>query len=170
MNSLPINLELKDNIIPGVDNEIITVQKDNSWHPCYRIISKGNDFNRLKGQYRTFQIDIDKDIYAELLPPRVVIFASSLEDSFGYELEQLFFNQNPHITEISLNHHVSVSYKTNKIEYLKEKHTNCEEESFYEVFEKAFVSKARETCQNPCSPYAYHLPNNVLDFCEPFGE
>ena len=166
MNSLPINLELKDNIIPGVDNEIITVQKDNTWTPCYRVISKGNHFNRLKGQYRTFQIDIDKDVYVELLPPRVVIFASSLENSFGYENELLFFNQNPHITEISLNHHVSVSYKPNKIEYLKEKHTNCEEESFYEVFEKVFASKAKESCQSPCLPHPYHLPKNIFDFCD----
>ena len=172
INSPPINLEVKDNIIPGLDNEIITVQKDKSSFPCYKVISKGNHFNRLNGQYRTFKIDLDRGDYdrdfhiqVSSMPLAVIFYATTFEDSFGYE-DPEFLNQNPHVTEVPWNRHVTVSYKTKKIELLKEKHTNCEEESLYEVFEKAFVSKARKTCQNPCSPYAYHLPNNVLDFCE----
>ena len=167
MNSLPINLEIKDNVIPGMDNEIITVQKDrNFWEPCYKIISKGNHFNPMNGQYRTFKIEIKQDNFMVYdLPPKVIFYATTFENSFGYEDAQ-FLAQRPHVTEIPFNHHVSVSYKTKKIEYLKEKRSNCEEETFHEAWENAFLTKAKETCQNPCFPSEYPLPKDVLKHCD----
>ena len=126
-NSKPIRLEAKDNVIPGLNNETISMQAESIYG--YRIISKATQFNSLNKDYRTFTISFAKHLRAEdmSLPFKAIFFATSFRSSFDID-------SYPHITEIRMNHHTKVSYKVKLSQRSKEKHPDCEEKTSKEVY------------------------------------
>ena len=141
---------MKDNGIPDLINESIDVQ---FLTVCYKVVPKvGDQFNSFNGDYRTLSIEFGNHLNIEQLPIRAIFYATSYENSFGAEIGH-FTNGKPHVTEILLNHHAFVSFKGKKMQYLKEKRVDCEEETFWEVVGDRFVTKVKEMCPNPC----YHI-------------
>ena len=97
------------------------------------------------------------------LPPRVIFYATSYENSFGTQNKQ-FYHGKPHITQVVMNHHAKVSYRTKQTHYSKEKNPDCEEQSWFQELEELFVPAVKEECPEPCTPL--RLPSNSLRLCE----
>ena len=155
----------QNNLLSEVENEEnIMVQ---STRRCYKIVSKANHFNSLKHNYRTFTITFADHLSVTSayphLPPRVIIYATSYENSFGAQNKQ-FYHGKPHITQIPMNHHAKVSFKAKQTHYSKEKNPNCEELTWFEKLEELFVPAVKEGCPYPCTPL--RLPGNALRLCE----
>ena len=153
-------MRLGDNFLPGSDNEVITLERLNM---CYRISSKASNVDSLNMDYRTFTLDFGDHFSRWDVPPMAVIYATSFENSFGAE-NQEFYHGKPQIAQVVLNHHTTMSFKMKRTELLKEKHTDCNEETYYEVIEKKLYSKIFENCTNPCYPKI--LPGENLPFCQ----
>ena len=159
-DSLPLKLEEKENVIPELIDENIVVQHLTQ---CFKVFSKvGSNFNPLEGEYRTFSIEFGNHLKMEQLPPRAIFIATSHENSFGAEGGQ-YSNGMHHVTEVQLNHHASVSFRAKRVQYLKEKHVDCKEETVWEIVEDRFVPKVLEMCPNPCTHI--NLPKESLPFC-----
>ena len=157
-NSKPINLEAKDNVIPGLNNETISIRNELFGT---RIISKASQFNSLNNNYRTFTISFGNHLTLYDLPQRAIFFATSFKNSFGYKNHHFGA---PHITEILMNHHTKVSFKVKMNQRSKEKHPDCVEKIRLEVLEELFVPIVIENCRNPCTHVP--LPNNLLKLCD----
>ena len=159
-NSKPIQLELKDNVIPGLSNETISIQNELFGT---RIISKAGQFNSLNNNYRTFTISFGNHLTLgdRLLPQRAIFFATSFKNSFGYKDHHFGA---PYITEILMNHHTKVSYKVMMNQRSKEKHPDCVEKTSLEVLEELFVPIVIQNCRHPCTHVP--LPNNLLELCD----
>ena len=155
-----MQLEENDNIIPGLNNETISIQYS---APGYRIISKSSQFNSLNRDYRTLTITFGKHLRAEdrVLPVKAIFFATSFKNSFDYP-EHL--HGTPHITEILLNHHTKVSFNVKMSQLSREKHPDCEEKTPMEVAEEVFVPIVMEKCPNPCA--FTQFPKNQLKLCD----
>ena len=145
-----------------MSNETISIQSSDHG---YRIISNAIHFNSLNKDYRTFTISFGKHLRAEqehlTLPMKAIFFATSLKNSF--EMEHHFFGA-PHITEIIMNHHTKVSYKVKISQRSKEKHADCVEKTYFEVFEEFFVPLVKENCPNPCTIGTF--PKSSLKLCD----
>ena len=156
-DSSPLQLGFGDNIIPDSNNEVITLQRLNY---CYRISSNATN---IKLDYRTFTLDFDDRIDFWDLPIAIVLYATSFENSFAVERFE-FFHGKPEITQILMNHHTTKSFKMKRREVLKEKHTDCNEQTYWEVLEKIWYPKIVENCTNPCFPLK--LPRYRLPQCQ----
>ena len=153
-----------ENVIPKPDfsNETIAILQTGFF---YKITSINNhNFNPLEGNFRTFKMEFAKNLdpswVAYPLPVKAIIYAISHENSFN---DFDFKNGNPHITEIAMNRHTTVTFKVKKTQNLKEKHQGCKEDTYSEMLEQIYVPIAREFCPKPCS---YRLlPNQSLPLC-----
>ena len=136
-----------ENVLPETSDESILFQKSRL---CYKIESKADHFNSFDLEYRTFTVSFGDHISMYWLPPRVIVYATSYENSFGVEYGR-FHNGRPHITEILLNHHATVSIRPKRINYSKEKNPDCEEQTWWEKLEEKYIPEVKEACPDPCS-------------------
>ena len=155
--SSPLQLGFGDNIVPGSNNEVITLKR---FDYCYQISSNATN---IKLDSRTFTLDFDERIHFWDLPVALVMYATSFENSFAVERVE-FFHGKPEITQILMNHHTTISFKMKRTEVLKEKHTDCNEQTYWEVLEKMWYPRIVENCSNPCFPFK--LPGEQLPQCQ----
>ena len=160
--SLPIVLEEKDNIIPELNNEIISLRGSAK---CYKITFKG-DFNSLNGRFRTFKLDFGNHLEKNGMPVRAIFYATSYQNSFRVDQGKFHYGK-PHIIEVLMNHHAIMNFKAKKTQYLKTKHVGCNEKTQDEVLEEQFASDIVEKCPNPCSPFL--LPYESVPVCTDSG-
>ena len=154
-----MQLEIGDNLIPGSNNEIITLER---FDLCYRISSKANTIDSLYMDYRTFTLDFGDKIPSWELPIFANLYATSFENSIGTE-GYMFYHGKPVVAQIVMNHHTSMSFKMKRIEVLKEKHTDCSEITYWEALEKVMYPRLVENCTNPC--FNYPVPSDRLSTC-----
>ena len=111
--------------------------------------------------YRTFTLDFnDFNLYA--VPAMAILYATSFENSWGAE-RQDFYHGKHEVAQIVLNHHTTMSFKMKRTEVLKEKHTDCNEKTYWEVLEKLWYPKVVQNCSNTC--FYFELPNHLLPQC-----
>ena len=158
-DSSPLQLGFGDTEIPGSNNEIITLERFDS---CYRISSKATNVESLKMDYRTFTLDFGDKFSKWDVPVMAVLYATSFENSFGVESQE-FYHGKREVAQIILNHETTMSFKVKRTEVLKEKHTDCNEETYWEVLEKKLYPKIVENCTNPCFSSKY--PGGRLPVC-----
>ena len=157
-----MQLGFGENTIPGSNNEIITLER---FDYCYRISSRATLVDSLNMDYRTFTLDFNDKFSKWDVPVMAVLYATSFENSFGAESKESFHGKFE-IAQVILNHQTTMSFKVKRTELLKEKHTDCNEETYWEVLEKSLYPKLVENCTNPCYPGSYpgkRLPNCQYD-------
>ena len=146
-----------DNVIPGSDNEIITLERIDL---CYRISSKAT--TSLYMDYRTFTFDLRDKLAIWELPVFVNLYATSFENSYGSE-GGVFYHGKPAVAQIVLNHHTSMSFKMKRKEVLKEKHPDCNEKTYWETLEEVLYPRLVEKCPNPC--FNMPVPSDRAPIC-----
>ena len=146
-----------DNVIPGSDNEIITLERIDL---CYRISSKAT--TSLYMDYRTFTIDLRDKLAIWELPVFANLAATSFENSYGSE-GGVFYHGKPAIAQVVLNHHTSMSFKMKRKEVLKEKHPDCNEKTYWETLEEVMYPRLVEECPNPC--FNMPVPSDRATIC-----
>ena len=169
--STPVILQRGDNVIPGLDGEIISIKKS---FMCYQIRSKSKQFKSILGEDKTFTIefysknlDFSKTHNAnkrDVMPTRAIFYATSFENSFGVESSEFYYG-NPQIIEILLNHHSIVELKPKQYHLIKEK-SGCVEKTKYQIWEEIFAKSVLDMCPNPCTLLL--MPNETFPICE-FG-
>ena len=149
-----------DNVIPGLDDEMISIKKS---YMCYHIRSKSKQFKSILGEDKTFTIEFFSKHFDlnQPLPQRAIFYATSFENSFGVESSDFSYG-NPQIIEILLNHHSIVELKPKQYHLIKEK-SGCVEKTKYEIWEESFAKNIVDLCPNPCSPLL--TPNETFPFC-----
>ena len=150
-------MKIGDNVIPGSNNEIITLERIN-W--CYKISSKAT--SSLYMDYRTFTIDLSENVPMWNMPIFANIYATSFDNSFGSESFN-FFHGKPEIAQVLVNHHTSMSFKMRRKEVLKEKHPDCNEKTYWETVEEILYPRVKENCPYPC--FNMPVPGDYLSVC-----
>ena len=158
--STPVPLKSGENVIPGLDDEIISFKNDGK---CWRITSTGR-FNSLKMEDRTFTIEISKNL-GEYMPMKAIFIATSQPNMFGASNGDFFYGR-PAIVDIFLNCHTAIVLKTVTYRYLQEKH-NCATETLYEQAENIFAEDVKNLCPSPCSPIL--MPKEIVPYCNPLA-
>ena len=148
-----------DNVIPGSDNEVINLLR---FDYCFRISSNATNTDALNMDYRTFTLDFNDKFGFWKVPAMAIVHATSFENSWGAE-RQDFYHGGHEVAQIVLNHHTTMSFKMKRTEVLKEKHTDCNEKTYWEVLEKLWYPIVVQHCPNPC--FYFVLPNNTLPQC-----
>ena len=154
-----MQLKFGENVIPESNNEVITLER---LEASFKITSNATNIDSLNMDQRTFILDFNEKVHFLDLPPMAVFYVLSNENSFGVERSE-FFHGKKEVAQILLNHHTKMSYKMKRRELLKEKHTDCNEETFWEVIDKKWHPKIVQNCPNPCYPFT--LPSGQLPRC-----
>ena len=149
-----------ENVIPGSKNEIITLEKLDY---CYRISSKATIIDSSNTDTRTFSLDFSDKFSTYDVPVMAVLYSSSYENSFGAEKKN-FFHGKHEVAQIVINHHTEISFKMKRKEVLKEKHTDCNEKTYWEVLGELLYPRLVENCTNPCYPGSF--PSDRLPQCQ----
>ena len=162
--SPPVPLKFGDNVIPGLENEIISLKNT---HKCWLITSKSKTSGNFsthneRHTLRTFTVEFNKHLGKSWMPPKAIFYATSHDNAFGAGDGNFFYGR-PHISEVVMNRHNTVELKPTTHNYLKDSN-GCATETIYERAENMFVENIKDLCPNPCSPI--RMPKEIIPYCD----
>ena len=157
------SIELHEEENTFMDWEIIELQ---SLATAYKISSK--NYSHRKGQIRTIIITFSNEIpISQLQYQSIKIFITSEANAYGISMGNWMDGEYLQFQPL-LGNSVQVSLTSEEFHYL-EKKSNCSNQSFYEIWGKAYLNLVKEKCNSTCTSISLPIPNiSLCNFSQPY--